>query len=174
MESSRTSLPASSSPMAGLRHRVQEALKMMDQFLSIPLVTSMSDQTIVWPGSTCKTLETLSINIPPLSAADMAFLRTVGKDLVECGKAVEPALQVAKASTKIIMPRAALTAQMLTLIKGAAQMRHEEAALIATDPTRAEIEAQVELQAAQSFFTRVRTTLSRIAHQLANYEPSDS
>ncbi|CAL1402121.1 unnamed protein product [Linum trigynum] len=84
----------------------------------------MRDQPTVWPGSACKTLETLSVNIPPLSAADMAFLRRVGKDLVERGKAVQPALQVAKASTKIIMPRAALTAQMLTLAKGAAQMRH--------------------------------------------------
>ncbi|CAL1359443.1 unnamed protein product [Linum trigynum] len=148
--------------MAELRRRVREALKMMDQFLSIPLVTSMSDQTILWPGSACKTLETLSINIPPLSDADMAFLRTVGKDLVERGKAVNPARQVAKAST------------MPTLVKGVEQIRREEAARIATDPTHAEIEAQVELQAAQHFFTRVRTTLSRIAQQLADYEPSDS
>ncbi|CAI0424036.1 unnamed protein product, partial [Linum tenue] len=59
MESS-SSLPVSSSPMNELRRRVREALKMMDQFLSIPLVTSMSDQTIVWPGSACKILETLS------------------------------------------------------------------------------------------------------------------
>ncbi|CAL1378987.1 unnamed protein product [Linum trigynum] len=101
------SLPASSSPMAELGHRVKEALKLMDQFLSIPLVTSMSDQNIVWPSTACKTLETLSANIPPLSAADMAFLRTVGKDLVERGKAVKPARQVARAST------------MPTLVKGA-------------------------------------------------------
>ncbi|CAL1359944.1 unnamed protein product [Linum trigynum] len=119
MESSRTSLPTSSSPMAELRHRVKEALKMMDQFLSIPLVTSTSGQTIVWPGSACKTLETLSINIPPLSATDMEFLHTVCKDLVECGKAVEPALQAARAST------------MPNLVKGAEQMRHEETGLIA-------------------------------------------
>ncbi|CAL1403236.1 unnamed protein product [Linum trigynum] len=161
-ETTTTSIPASTSPMAELRHRVKEALKMMDQFLSIPLVISMSDQTIVWPGSACKILETLSVNIPPLSAANMAFLRTVGKDLVERGKAVKPARQVARAST------------MPTLVKGAEQLRREEAVGLATDPTHADIEAQVELQAAQSFFTRVRTTLSRIAQQLADYEPSDS
>ncbi|CAL1378156.1 unnamed protein product [Linum trigynum] len=105
MESSRTSLPAPSPPTAGLQHQVQEALKMMDQFLSIPMVTSMNDQTIVWLGSACKTLETLNINIPPLSAADMTFLRMVGKDLVKRGKAVEPALQVARASTMPTLPK---------------------------------------------------------------------
>ncbi|CAI0561004.1 unnamed protein product, partial [Linum tenue] len=58
----------------------------------------------------------------------------MGKNLVERGKAVAPALQVVRASTM---------------------------------PTHAEIEAQAELQAVQSFFTLVRTTLSRIAQQLA-------